>query len=60
MLAGGTIAAGVVIGGLPDLGKAAAVQLGANSVVKSGDKVLSVMPANENRTPLRWRDSART
>ena len=51
-----SIAAGVLIGGLPDLGKAAAVQLGQNSVVKSGDKVLSVIPANENRTPLRWKD----
>jgi penicillin-binding protein 1A len=56
VLAGGAIAIGVVIGGLPDLGKAAAVHLGANSVVKSGDKVLSVIPANENRTPLRWKD----
>jgi penicillin-binding protein 1A len=56
VLAGGAIAVGVVIGGLPDLGKAAAVHLGANSVVKSGDKVLSVIPANENRTPLRWKD----
>jgi penicillin-binding protein 1A len=56
ILAGGAIAIGVVIGGLPDLGKAAAVHLGANSVVKSGDKVLSVIPANENRTPLRWKD----
>ncbi len=50
------VAAGVLLGGLPDLGKAAAVQLGQNSVVKSGDKVLSVIPANENRTPLRWKD----
>ncbi len=57
LLVGGlVIAAGVVIGGLPDLGKAAAVQLGQNSVVKSGDKVLSVIPANENRTPLLWKD----
>ena len=50
------IAAGVVIGGLPDLGKAAAVQLGQNSVVWSGNYRLSVIPANENRTPLRWKD----
>jgi penicillin-binding protein 1A len=56
VLAGGAIAIGVLIGGLPDLGKAAAVHLGANSVVKSGDKMLSVIPANENRTPLRWKD----
>jgi penicillin-binding protein 1A len=50
------IAAGVIIGGLPDLGKAAAVQLGQNSVVWSGNYRLSVIPANENRTPLRWKD----
>jgi penicillin-binding protein 1A len=56
VIGGGIIAAGVIIGRLPDLGKAAAVQLGANSVVKSGDKILSVIPANENRTPLRWKD----
>jgi penicillin-binding protein 1A len=56
LIGGGVIAAGVIIGRLPDLGKAAAVQLGANSVVKSGDKILSVIPANENRTPLRWKD----
>ena len=57
LIGGMVIAAGVVlIGRLPDLGKAAAVQLGENSVVKSGDKVLSVIPANENRTPLRWKD----
>src|ERR1700712_2389938 len=56
LIGGLVIAVGVVIGGLPDLGKAAAVQLGANSVVKSGDKVLSVIPANENRTPLKWKD----
>ena len=56
MIGGTVIAAGVVLGGLPDLGKASAVQLGQNSVVKSGDKVLSVIPANENRTPLRWKD----
>ena len=55
-IGGLVIAAGVLIGRLPDLGKAAAVQLGENSVVKSGDKVLSVIPANENRTPLRWKD----
>lgn len=50
------IAIGAVVGGLPDLGNASAVQLGANSVVKSGDSVLSVIPANENRTPLKWKD----
>jgi len=56
LIGGAIVATGVIIGRLPDLGKAAAVQLGANSVVKSGDKVLSVIPANENRTPLRWKD----
>jgi penicillin-binding protein 1A len=56
VLGGLVVAVGVVIGGLPDLGKAAAVQLGQNSTVKSGNYTLSVIPANENRTPLRWKD----
>ncbi|HEY1479321.1 MAG TPA: transglycosylase domain-containing protein, partial [Gaiellales bacterium] len=57
LIVGGTIvAAGVVFGGLPDLSKAAAVQLGQNSTVYSGNYRLSVIPADENRTPVKWKE----
>jgi penicillin-binding protein 1A len=57
LIIGGTIvAAGVVFGGLPDLSKAAAVQLGQNSTVYSGNYRLSVIPADENRTPVKWKE----
>jgi penicillin-binding protein 1A len=55
-IGGLVIAAGVIFGRLPDLSKAAAVQLGQNSTVYSGHYRLSVIPANENRTPVRWKD----
>jgi penicillin-binding protein 1A len=56
LLGGLVIAAGVLFGGLPDLSKAAAVKLGQNSTVYSGHYRLSVIPADENRTPVRWKD----
>jgi penicillin-binding protein 1A len=56
LLGGLVLAAGALFGGLPDLSKAAAVQLGQNSSVYSGHYRLSVIAADENRTPVRWKD----
>jgi penicillin-binding protein 1A len=57
LLCGGLlVAAAILFGDLPDLSKAAGVRLGQNSSVFSGSYRLSVIPADENRTPVRWKD----